>query len=455
MFLAALFGILTRPENMLAAFWPANALLLGTFVRNPHMVTARSWIAAILGYVLADMLTMNTPMDAEKFWLVALWLAAANLSGVVVSLIWFRRLPEGDRRLQRPLSVLYLLGICCVGAAVAALVGGGAALILFERDLLDGFAFWFSTELVNKIIILPVVLTAPYGWWRMLTQWRLRKDWNVRLSTLGPLLFLVFSMILGIVVGGPGALAFPLPALVWCALTYRLFPTALITMFVCVWNMITISTGLLHVPFSADVLYSLISLRLGIMFLAVGPLTIASINMMRNELLQNLDKAVNHDFLTDALSRRAFMKKGTELMQELTEEKQPVTVFMMDMDHFKNVNDRYGHAVGDRVLVAFANLMKSLLRKEDILGRLGGEEFGVILPYTKNADALKVAERILRAVREMPLTSEEGETFRVTVSIGQANDSEAGLRTLDQLLSSADESLYQAKRSGRDCVVAA
>jgi diguanylate cyclase (GGDEF)-like protein len=124
---------------------------------------------------------------------------------------------------------------------------------------------------------------------------------------------------------------------------------------------------------------------------------------------------------------------------------------MIDADHFKDINDQHGHAAGDRVLRAIADRCRSALRKTDVLGRFGGEEFVVLFVETGLAEAQRVAERLLAKVAE-PMSTREGLVVPVTISAGvverRANE------TLDAVLKIADEALYQAKRDGRNRVVA-
>lgn len=132
-FAASIFGILTRPVGLLAALWPANALLLGLMVRNPRRATGLGWAAAAAGFVAADMLTGSS-------WFKTLLLTTGNLVGVVVGYVLFARLDEGDRRLRRPMSMLHL-GLIAVAAATAvAVVGGVANPILFDGTWTSGWA---------------------------------------------------------------------------------------------------------------------------------------------------------------------------------------------------------------------------------------------------------------------------------------------------------------------------
>jgi diguanylate cyclase (GGDEF)-like protein len=130
----------------------------------------------------------------------------------------------------------------------------------------------------------------------------------------------------------------------------------------------------------------------------------------------------------------------------------PPAVAIADIDHFKAVNDTYGHLAGDAVLAAVSAAMRDLLRDYDLCGRFGGEEFALLLPRTTAAQALEITERIRQGISQLAIPRDGTAAIRVTISIGVAVPSQAH-RTLDDLLAAADHALYQAKRSGRDRVV--
>lgn len=129
---------------------------------------------------------------------------------------------------------------------------------------------------------------------------------------------------------------------------------------------------------------------------------------------------------------------------------QPVSVLMIDADHFKRINDTLGHVMGDRVLVALSHVIHSVCRTADLAGRYGGEEFAILLPATPMVTAQAVAERLRRAV-EIEVMQVAGLEKAVTVSIGIAT-AEAGLTPVEQLIEQADAAMYAAKRAGRNCV---
>ncbi|MBX3529319.1 MAG: diguanylate cyclase [Rhizobiaceae bacterium] len=384
---------------------------------------------------------------------VSLWLNMANIVGAMTGYVLFQFASEERRRLRRPLSVLLLLLVCSGAAATAALAGGGAARILFGRDMLTGLEFWFVTELVNMLVVLPPILAFPEMRLRIpsVSETLRRLDWK----SVAPLCALVVAAAIGLVVRGPGALALSVPALIWCALTYRLFTTALITMAFGAAMLMAGSAGLLSLPGNADYFETSNSIRLGIALMALGPLTISAMNLVREELLVQLDHAASHDPLTGALSRRALMERGCAITTRALDSGGEVAFLMIDADNFKRINDTHGHAAGDKVLVALAAFVSTMLRPADLFGRLGGEEFGILLPRTAAHERDIVAERIRAALATLPVEITTGEFIYFTVSIGAANLRQFSDLGLETLMTRADQALYGAKFGGKNRVCAA
>ena len=156
------------------------------------------------------------------------------------------------------------------------------------------------------------------------------------------------------------------------------------------------------------------------------------------------------DFLTGLFNRRYFMNSCAREFLRAKRYGHPVSVLMFDLDHFKSVNDTYGHDVGDRVLRNIAELGHESFRTGDIFGRVGGEEFSVLLPETEAEGATAVAERFRFAVEKAEMDTGAG-TVRVTVSLGVACVSPE-TSTLDKALITADRALYKAKQNGRNRV---
>jgi diguanylate cyclase (GGDEF)-like protein/PAS domain S-box-containing protein len=168
------------------------------------------------------------------------------------------------------------------------------------------------------------------------------------------------------------------------------------------------------------------------------------------ELNGQLEELAMTDELTGIANRRAFFAVAERELHKSSRYSSPLSFLMMDIDHFKLVNDRHGHDAGDAVLRTVAKALKGQVRDVDVAARLGGEEFGILMPNTRLADALVSAER-LRAAVSRETCAFRGLELRVTVSIGVSARAEAA-GTLDSIMKAADKAMYRAKESGRDAV---
>ncbi|GLU33688.1 GGDEF domain-containing protein [Trinickia caryophylli] len=185
---------------------------------------------------------------------------------------------------------------------------------------------------------------------------------------------------------------------------------------------------------------------------AVMPvLSMCAMMMVHAALLSEARDAADHDFLTGALSRKGFEAYVLARLAEAERSRAPLSLVLVDLDRFKAVNDTFGHAGGDEVLRAFVTLAQAHLRAGDALGRMGGEEFGVLLPRTDLIEAREIAERLRCEVHRAPVATESG-ICRYSISAGAARWS-PGL-SFDHLARHADLALYEAKVSGRDRVCA-
>lgn len=439
-FAACLVGIFARPIGFLSVFWPANALLLGLLVRYPRLARPPAWVAAAVGYVAADLVTGST-------WSMALWLNGANLLGATAGWLVLRRLDERIRRLQRTISALYLLLAALAASAVGALAGCGAAPVYFNSPWTDLLSLWFSTELMNYMLIVPVVLAAPRADDPPPATQEVPLIWRV-----APVSSLLLAEGVRTVIGGPGMLAFVVPGLLWCALSYSPFVSSLLSLVVCLWTMAGVATGVLN--FTPAHASDVFSLRVGVTLLALGPLAVACASAARAEALRRLDHAVRHDDLTGVLARRAFLQQGERLLARYQRESAGLAVLMVDVDHFKQVNDQLGHGAGDQLLIGIAQAMTSALRPQDVLGRLGGEEFAVVLPDASPAEAHAIAERLRTVVEQRPFGTAQAPEQHATVSIGLVHSASlGGDADLDTLLLAADAALYRAKAEGRNRVM--
>ncbi|HVT67385.1 MAG TPA: GGDEF domain-containing protein [Trebonia sp.] len=158
------------------------------------------------------------------------------------------------------------------------------------------------------------------------------------------------------------------------------------------------------------------------------------------------------DSKTGLLNAATWEREASAEVARAVRTKTPLAVALLDLDRFKQINDTYGHLVGDEVLRAIADTMTGVLRDYDLAGRFGGEEFVMLLPQTRATDALRIAERVRSHIARLPIGAAGGERVPVTVSIGVAALDAGSRRELTELLAAADAALYRAKASGRDQV---
>ncbi|MCP3671821.1 MAG: diguanylate cyclase [Gammaproteobacteria bacterium] len=202
-------------------------------------------------------------------------------------------------------------------------------------------------------------------------------------------------------------------------------------------------------------------------FIIIETLLFISLRLAANKLQTIIDKQIaeivqlknyfeersQRDGLTSLYNHRAFIERLDEEMHRTKRLHSPFSLIMLDLDHFKRLNDTYGHGAGDEVLVATANCIGDMARKSDIVGRYGGEEFCLALPDTDLESAQELAERLLEMIRTNLVHTSRGEVLSITASIGISQWDEES--AISGFIYAADQAMYLAKEQGRDRVVVA
>lgn len=179
----------------------------------------------------------------------------------------------------------------------------------------------------------------------------------------------------------------------------------------------------------------------------------AAIALENARLFEEVQRLANTDELTGTYSRRRFFELAKREMAHARRFGHPISAIMLDIDHFKRVNDTYGHAVGDCVLRSVAERCRNEIRVVDILGRYGGEEFAIVLPETDLAGAKSLAERLRQCISDTPISADVGD-LSLTISLGVASSTQDD-SDVTFLLNQADNAMYDAKQAGRNRVMAA
>ena len=442
LFLLALLGIASRTTGSLAAIWPANALLLGLMIRSDRYNTALGWLTACAALTLADVVT-GAPL------LKTVLLTAGNLIGVAGGVLVAKHIPDRHYCPQQTHGMPGMLLVILAASLSAGYVGMVAYPALIGGSFWEGWLYWCVTELVNYIAFLPVVLTAPLIELKPLKHWHVRRGSITPLSLL-PGLSVVALCVAGIFIDGPAALTIPVIALLWCSFSYSIFTTALLTLFFCIWTLMALSLGYLSLGTNLSGWNHLMSWRTGVSVIALVPIIVASYNLNRLRQLQHLQWAASHDTLTGAWNRGAFY----EHLQTAagSSSSRPLALLMMDLDHFKTINDQYGHTAGDKALRHFCDVVQHCIRDTDVLGRMGGEEFAVLLTDCPEDELAIIAERIRFTLKINPITLTDQSLVTICFSAGGALTNATEVDP-DRLLEQADTALYKAKRNGRDRLV--
>ncbi|WP_432695869.1 diguanylate cyclase [Marinobacterium sp. YM272] len=438
-FFIALIGIFSRPSGYLADLWPANSLLLGLMLREPRLVKSTFWLWSGGAMVAADLMTGSSVLKA-------LVLNTGNIfsvmAGVIVARRW-RLVPYPVRDIG---DVLNIALVALAAAVAAGLFGIVANPLLFDGSVADGLAYWLVTEFVNYVVFLPLIIVAP-GYTAL-------KPGAIKgfLSGLGPLsplpgLSVIALCLLAMSLSGPGVIAVPLIGLLWCAFAYSLFNTALVTLVYCVWTLISLSNGYIDPDYHTSYWMNVISLRVSVAMVALLPIIVSCYTHLNSTRLSDLEYASNHDHLTGTLTRRAL----NEFVRREAGQQASMSLLMADLDHFKAINDNHGHPVGDQVLRHFVAIARQCLRSDDLICRMGGEEFMLVFQDLPTAEANSIGNRIRSSFEQTPMALDNGETINATVSIGIAV--KCGDDDFDALVSKADQALYRAKHSGRNRVI--
>ncbi|MGB6243186.1 MAG: diguanylate cyclase [Castellaniella sp.] len=439
-------SLVFRPALGEIGFWPATALLAGVLLRMPRSQDLPTWLMVLAGTILAYGNWYGSLQAALMHTVV-------DLSGVCATWYLLGRIWHLET-LRTPQAIARVLVAGLAGAFCTALAGL-IAQIRTDAQLQIAIEVFFR-QWLGYSAILPVCLQAALS--RRPATDKRGRAWahlphHLKIgSRHWPLLSLLAAVSLAALLGGPGAVAFPIPALLFCAYAYQQQTTTWLTLASVLTLVLCHAHGLVVIEPLSPTLWTQVSLQMGLQLMVATPLLVSSSLAARNDLIMALNQALDHDELTEALSRQAFMRGAVEYLQQSPASFYGNGVMMLDIDHFKRLNDNHGHAAGDSVLREFSRITQSAIRPADLFGRLGGEEFGILLPNTTLQDSLDIAERLRACVEQIRLYYDSDEPLRVTVSIGVVHDSQAPGGALSTLLALADQAMYRAKHQGRNQV---
>jgi diguanylate cyclase (GGDEF)-like protein len=341
--------------------------------------------------------------------------------------------------------LLFLFGVL-LGPLLSALMGVSALLatgFLATGSYWISFFTWFIGDAVGVLVFTPMLLTYFFP-----RQERSKKISNLEIVLFVTTLFLIpfvgfFPDILSVLRQQQGLLI--VPVFLWGVLRMK---QIVIFNSVGYFSVLLIflsyfEPGLIDYESQFE---SVLILQLYIIVTISSVFILSSLVNEKELLLRQLQESYNHDSLTKIFTREYWENRLDEEIERKKRYDSPFCMIMYDIDHFKNVNDNYGHGVGDNVLIKLSELVSTDIRDVDVLARWGGEEFVILLPQTRIVEAGKIAERIRSHVEKTAILPNEV----LTISLGVIEFAAGGGR--DEQLNRLDEAMYDAKNSGRNQV---
>jgi len=429
-----------------AVIWPPNCIVLTALLLSPP----RQWWAYALAAAAAEY-AFDLPTDVP--FVQSTGFAAADLLEVFAAALLVRWLIPGRIDIARPRHALILTASAAlVGSVLSAFVGAAALSMAGPIEYWAQWRQWWLGDALSHVTVTPFLLSALSAglpWVRSMTRRHL----------------------LGIL----GAITLTSAAIAYLALSHHTAakPLTLAEVFLVVSIAAAVSTLVGVLETSATVLViaaacglltisdigpfaglpqeqSILNMQAFLLLLGTTALFVAGTVTQRNRLKVRLEEMTITDELTGAFNRRYLLVQATLEVERAKRFKRPLAFLFLDLDHFKQVNDRFGHQIGDLVLSTFSDMCRKALRPSDTLVRYGGEEFVVILPETGLDAAVSVAGRIRQQWQETAVSTNpqvRGLTVSIGVSALRGDDD-----NLDPILERIDKAMYRAKELGRDRV---
>lgn len=441
--------IFAIPPGYATAVWPPSGIALAAMLALGNRVWPGVWLGAAL---------VNLTVASSPF--AALAIGSGNtLEALAGAALVRRHITDAAPYFDRTRNVVKFVAVAALCSAVAATIGVGSLALegaVPWPDFVANWGTWWHGDAAGIIIVTPLILTWSV---RHDIPWTPAKLWEAAAFVLSLLLaaFLAFGQ------GNRYQSSLPLtflilPFVIWAAFRFSRREVTTATAAVCaiaVWYTVE-GQG----PFALDSLnLSLLLLLAFISTVVTTGLVLSAVVGERSRTLARLSDAMRElqeqartDPLTGLANRRHLWESLQREWIRARRRKSPLAVVMIDLDHFKPVNDRYGHDAGDQVLVDIAVLLKAHVRASDLACRFGGEEFAFVLPDAALDAVRRRAEGIREAIGRLELTHRERQLGRITASIGIALFPDHAVDP-ESLLRASDQALYEAKSTGRDRVV--
>ena len=424
-------------SSSIFAVWPPTGVALSFLLFRGYMVLPGVFLGAF---------ALNMTLSSLS---VAFEIAIGNTLGPAVAYGLIMRKGSGGALFDDIATVVRFIFFTALGAFITSAMGSTVlhlnGLLATEHWLL-GWLIWFFGDLIGFMLIAPVVAA-----WKI--SFRLESEQKHNCLEIVLLLALLFCS--GILIFGSGyffderypveyLILFPL---IWASIRFRPGVNLLFLIVVTVMAILGTSSGYSQFAYEGEHLLSLVFLQFFIFTVTFAILLMTAQRCQSLRALYEKERLTLTDPLTGVGNRRFFSERFVQELSQSRRYRHPLTVVMFDIDHFKLINDRYGHQSGDTVLKELSALSMGKLRLSDNFARWGGEEFVILLPETSLQEGLETAQKLRAAIETHPLGIPEA----VTCSFGVA---ECGPEeTLESVMARVDSKLYEAKEGGRNRVV--
>lgn len=455
----ALGGLaISRQAGNIATLWPPNGMLVAALLLIPKRRWAEVLIAGAIGSLAANLFNNNTIVIASS-------ITIANLVEALIAASIIRHQTGRRVLFQHSTDVVVMIVASITAALVAGALSATSAKLLMHAPFTTIFIKWVLGDVLGLLVVMPIAVIAhdilKHGPDLMLSQ-RTQGEAALVLAAVCGVSFAVFAP------NVPPIQFLVMPTVLLAS--FRLGPlgAALSTVIVAVigslGTVVSAKAGAMT-PDEITLRVFNFQLNLAVLFLTALPIGSAMAQRVKleHDLVEEKERAdrfardmaslANIDDLTGLATRRFFLDQLDNMAATARRVKQPLTLAMIDIDHFKPINDKFGHAVGDAVLMAIGAACRSAVRTEDVIGRLGGEEFAMLMPLTDQETAFRIVDRLREAVAAIAIPTSDGRTVSVTISVGMAMF--ADQQQIDRLLLDADRALYLAKERGRNRIVLA
>lgn len=445
---AKLSLLLAIPPGYATSVWPPSGIALAaTLLLGNHL-----WPGVWLGAALVNYTVNSSPV-------LAVMMGTGNALEALAGAALIRRYVGVPRRFEHGRDVVIFVAVAAVSCTIAATVAVLSMTVvgsLSWPEFLPNWWTWWQGDVTGIIIVTPLILSWLL---RRAAPWSRQK--KLEMVCFGSLLLIVTLLIFSDVTGfiSPFPLTFAiLPLMIWAALRFsqRVVTTATAVVSAFAINYTVNGIG----PFAMWSLNeSLLILLAFISTMVVTGLVLSALRIERGRAMDELEQALiglREQAITDPLTglynRRYLWEFLRREWIRAKRKDNSLAVIMIDLDHFKRINDKHGHEAGDFVLTAVAGLLRNQMRSSDIVCRYGGEEFALVLPEASLENVQLRAEDIRGAIKRLNLRHQDVPLGRVTVSIGIALFPDHAYDP-DTLLRAADTALYEAKGAGRDRIV--